>query len=329
MPNKQNQLFSLTMRRFFTLSFLLLTFSLSGQNLIPDPSAEDFVECPSSLGNIDVYTSSWQTFRGSPDYWHSCSENPLLGWNNSVGYQGPRTGEGYLGLVAFHSGLAEGRESFGIELQEPLQVGQTYYLSFYISAAYRPNGFNMTSNNIGCLFMVGNYLDSEGQGELPDYANFHLEDIITDTTNWVNVSYSFVCDSAYNYLSFGNFFSDSLSDTLRLDGEGGNAIAYYYFDDFCLSTEPDFCDVVMNTSSQEKVDIVLYPNPTTQRLSIKSSLRINEIEIYNATGQKQNHYSLKDNNENELELNLSAGIYILKIFSGKKVIKKRFVVQSP
>jgi hypothetical protein len=85
----------------------------------------------------------------------------------------------------------------------------------------------------------------------------------------------------------------------------------------------------MNTSSQEKVDIVLYPNPTTNKLSIKSSLRINELEIYSPIGQKQNHYTLKDNNKNELELNLSAGIYILNIFSGKKVIKKRFVVQSP
>jgi hypothetical protein len=51
------------MKRFFTLSFFLFSFVLFGQNLIPDGSAEDVDECPSSFGNIDGYTSSWQSFR--------------------------------------------------------------------------------------------------------------------------------------------------------------------------------------------------------------------------------------------------------------------------
>ncbi len=203
------------MKRFFTLSFLFFSVCLFGQNLIPDPSAEDVVECPSTLGNIDTYTSSWQSFRGTPDYWHSCSENPLLGWNNSLGFQEPRTGDGYLGLGTFHQGLANARESFGIELETPLQIGETYYLSFFVSTAFKPIAFNMASNNIGVLLMVDNYLVPEEQGVLPNYSNFASEEIVTDTTNWVNLSYSFVCDSAYRYLCFGNFYNDSLTDTLR------------------------------------------------------------------------------------------------------------------
>jgi len=326
--SRVSQIFKFTMKRFFTLSFLICSVALFGQNLIPDGSAEDVMVCPSTLGNIDTYTSSWQSFRGTPDYWHSCSENPLLGWNNSLGFQEPGTGEGYLGLFTYHQGLANGRESFGIELENPLQIGETYYLSFYVSAAYKPVAVNMTSNNIGALLMVEDYLDSDEQGTLPNYANFSLQEIITDTTNWVNVSYSFVADSAYRFLCFGNFFDDGLTDTLRLEGENFNAIAYYYFDDFCLSTDPDFCDIAMSSLiNNEKRTLNLYPNPTANRLFIHAPFAINGVEIYSITGEKQSEYEIKDDNNKELHLSLPGGLYVLTIFTDKKVIKKRFVVQ--
>jgi hypothetical protein len=316
------------MKRFFTFSFILLSIALFGQNLIPDGSAENVAECPSSLGNIDIYTSWWQSFRGSPDYWHSCSENPLLGWNNSLGFQEPRTGEGYLGLITFHQGLTNGRESFGIQLENPLQIGVTYHLSFYVSAAYRPSSFNMTSNNIGALLMVDDYLDSDEQGTLPNYSNFSLQEIVTDTTNWVNVLHSFVADSAYRFICFGNFFDDGLTDTLRLEGENFNAIAYYYFDDFCLSTDANTCDIVMSSSvHNSKSSLNIYPNPATSTLFINTPYVINGIEIFSMTGERQTGYEINNENMKELRLDLPSGLYILQVFADKEVMKKRFVVQ--
>lgn len=156
---KQKQFFKFTMKRFFTFFFLFFSSAVFGQNLIPDGSAEDFVECPSTLGNVETYLSEWQSFRGSPDYWNSCSENPLLGWDNSVGFQEPRTGNGYLGLVTFESGLGSVREYIGIDLIESTIVGETYFLTFYVSRAHQFNSFNLASNNIGALFMTENYLN--------------------------------------------------------------------------------------------------------------------------------------------------------------------------
>ena len=316
------------MKRFFTLSFLFASALLFGQNLIPDGSAEDVIECPSSLGNIDIYTASWQSFRGSPDYWHSCSTNEGLGWDNSLGFQEPRTGEGYLGLFTFHQGLANARESFGIELNTPLQIGETYYLSFYVSTAYKPIAFNMTSNNIGALLMVDNYLNANEQGSLPNYSNFSLDEIVTDTTNWANVSYNFVSDSAYRYLCFGNFYDDSMTDTLRLEGDLSNALSYYYFDDFCLSTDPNSCDIITNVEKEKNCyELSIYPNPTKNRLSIKTNLVVERLEVYSSTGEKQQDFISVDEYSTSLDLNLSSGLYILTIYTEKEVIKKRFVVQ--
>ncbi len=84
------------MIRFFT--FLLMNFIIPGitnaQNLIPDWSAEDYYQCPNSLGPVDSFLNQWIAYRGTTDYFHSCCELPQLCWNNSLGYQQPRNGEG-------------------------------------------------------------------------------------------------------------------------------------------------------------------------------------------------------------------------------------------
>jgi hypothetical protein len=316
------------MKRFLTL-FLFFTGSMAviGQNLIPDPSVENVVECPSTLGNIEVYTNSWLNFRGSPDYRHSCGESSSLGWNNGVGYQVPRTGLGYLGLFTFHQGLSDARESFGVQLENPLQVGETYHLSFYVSTAYRPIAFNMTSNNIGCLFMVDNYLDPAEQGMLPNQATFSLDEIITDTVNWVNVSHTFVCDSAYQYLCFGNFFEDSLTDTLRLEGDLSNALSYYYFDDFCLSTNPNECDLISLTDNKLGKRAKIYPNPTAGNIFIQSQSRIFKLEIYDLAGEVLATKNINGLTKVEVPINLSGGMYLLQISTENGLSQKRFMVQ--
>jgi hypothetical protein len=329
MPNKQNQFLKSIMKRFFTLSFLLLAFSLFGQNLIPDPSAEDFVECPSSLGNIDVYTSSWQSFRGSPDYWHSCSENPLLGWDNSLGFQEPRTGEGYLGLVTFSRNLNNVREYLGISLGEPLTVGQEYFLTFFVSRAHKSNAYNLASNNIGVIMMTENFLNTEELGPTPNYSSFHRTDLITDTVNWVNISYQFIADSAYQFLAFGNFFEDSLTDTLRIGGEPtGSVISYYYFDDFCLSTSPDECDFIISTDylNFDSHLLKMWPNPCANNLNIKLSVPIQEIAIFSMEGKLIK--SIVGDGKQTLDLNIDfeSGMYLAVLKTKNGIIKKRFMV---
>jgi hypothetical protein len=331
MPNKQNQLFKSTMKRFFTLSFLFFSACMFGQNLIPDPSAEDFVECPSTLGNIDIYTSSWQSFRGSPDYWNSCSENPLLGWDNSVGFQAPRTGEGYLGLFTFRRNPLNSREYIGLNLEDALIIGQEYYLSFYVSRAHKFNAFNLASNNIGVLLMTDNFLNSEEIGATPNYSSFHRTDLITDTVNWVNISYQFIADSAYQFLAFGNFFEDSLTDTLRVGGEpDGNVTSYYYLDDFCLSTSPNECDFVISTDNFkfEPESVKLWPNPCSSNLNIDLKVPIQKIDIFSMEGKLINSVIGNGKQSVILKVDLESGTYIAVLKTKEAIIKKRFMVSN-
>jgi hypothetical protein len=317
------------MKRFFTLSFLLTSIVLYGQNLIPDGNAEDVAECPFSLGNIDIYTSSWQSFRGSPDYWHSCSENPLLGWNNSLGFQEPRTGEGYLGLFTFRRNPMNSREYFGIMLVEPLIIGDEYYLSFHVSRAHQFNAFNLASNNIGALFMTENYLNDAELGPTPGFASFNETELVEDTVNWVSFSYQFIADSAYQYLAFGNFFGDGQTDTLRIGGEtDGNVTSYYYFDDFCLTQNPNGCDFLSSTEISVEPILKVWPNPCTDYVMIKSDSPIHRLSVYNIYGEEiQSEYNFFEQVV-RVNINLKSGMYLAIIETEKGKATKRFVVEK-
>ena len=284
------------MKRFFTLSFLFFTVALFAQNLIPDGSAEDVVECPTTLGNVDIYNSSWQAFRGSPDYFNDCSNG--LGSDNPLGFQAPRTGEGYFGLITFSRNLMNAREYLGVQLLESLIIGQEYFLTFYVSKAHLDNNYNGASNNIGAFLMVENTLDPNEQGFIPNMSSFNENTIIEDTINWVEMSYQFIADQEYEFIAFGNFFDDSLTDTVRVGGEtDGELRAYYYLDDFCLTTSPEGCDFTNSTNDQASLEVLIYPNPCFDKLYIEQMIPFEKVEIYKITGEIVESTRLKAKNQ--------------------------------
>lgn len=315
------------MKRFFTLSFLFFSVCLFGQNLIPDPSAEDYVECPTGLGILETWNPNWQSFRGTPDYFNNCSDG--LGSNNPLGYQEPRTGDGYLGLFTFRRNPMNSREYIGVALNEPLIIGQDYFMSFYVSRAHKFNAYNLASNNIGVLFMTENFLNTEELGPTPNYSTFNRTDLITDTVNWVNVSYQFTADSAYQYLAFGNFFEDNMTDTLRIGGESdGNVTSYYYFDDFCLSASPDECDFVNSTINLIHSAAKMWPNPCQKELNFKTEFPITQLDIYDIRGKLLKTTFASEEKEIQIGINLPSGIYMAVLQTKQGITKKRFMVSN-
>ncbi len=317
------------MKRFLTLSFFFFSVCLFGQNLIPDPSAEDVIECPSSLGNIDTYTSSWQSFRGTPDYWNSCSTNVGLGWNNSLGYQEPRSGQGYLGGASYSTAFPA-REYFGTELLEPLEIGQTYYMSFYVSLAYRiSGGSRIASNNLGILLMTENYFEPDEGGEVFNFSHLRVDTIISDTTNWVLVSGSIVADSAYTLVAYGNFYDDSQTIFEYPFAPDNVGEAHYYYDDFCITTNTNGCDDFLSTNDRNKGnELLVWPNPTESELNYTGNRNFSEIRIFNLQGKLVYSEKVGYQNNGRVKFKLDQGIYIIEFLSKKESIKKRFVVSN-
>lgn len=75
---------------------------------------------------------------------------------------------------------------------------------------------------------------------------------------------------------------------------------------------------------EKDLSLKVYPNPTTNEVTIDANSKINKIELYDLTGKK-----VKENNTNKIYLDaFPKGIYILKIYPEKglpiekKIIKK-------
>ena len=236
--------------------FLLLLFQSSAQNLVPNPSFEDYSWCPFDFGQInqviDWYNDSPDDNNPglcleTPDYFNAC--DTIGGWgfglygipDNDFGYQYPYSGNGYVGIVTIHpSGCPNFREYVGVELTTPLTIGQQYYVSFYAALSLDYFNLNYASNNIGARFSTVPLINA-GSAPFDNYAHVNSINVITDTLNWTKISGYFIADSAYNRITIGNFFTDSATTTVLMDTTAAWPYAYYYIDDVCVSTDSLTC----------------------------------------------------------------------------------------
>lgn len=125
------------MKKFFLVTTVAFTLTVAqGQNLVPNPSFENLVSCPTSFGELSVAVSWGSPTWGTPDYFHVCN-----GSGNFVGIpihylgtQYARTGNAYAGFSAIEIGYNY-REYIQAQLPNPLQTGIKYYVKFYVSLA--------------------------------------------------------------------------------------------------------------------------------------------------------------------------------------------------
>jgi hypothetical protein len=317
-------------------SLLLFLFLLSqfcfAQNLVPNPSFEDTTMCPDAGGQVSR-AQYWQTVANTPDYFNACSIHPQISVpSNTFGYQDASSGEAYMGLCDYtRTNMPSDslyREVIGTNLITALSIGQKYFVTFKACLSFNPLFYNWAANNkLGMLFSTVNYLSvSYNQ---TNYCQVHEDSIIRDSINWTIVRGSFIADSAYTYISIGNFFVNSLIDTIHLMTSSNNAYAaYYYIDDVCVSTDSLTCNGNVGITENILSDgIALFPNPTSGILTVSfQNFRDAEVSIYDGLGRKV--FSSTARNQNSLTLNLGAfapGCYVLQLVSekdGKAVVRK-------
>src|SRR5258705_7953444 len=93
------------------------------------------------------------------------------------------------------------REIIGCSLISPLEIGETYDVSFKISCGY--GGFAacyIATNGVGIKFTTTSYSNNNPIPINGDPAVYSSE-VITDTMNWITVEGAYVADSAYQYLA--------------------------------------------------------------------------------------------------------------------------------
>ncbi|BFP42149.1 hypothetical protein FGF1_29940 [Flavobacteriaceae bacterium GF1] len=213
------------------------------QNLVKNPSFEDFLECPNTLGTFGVQLKSWSTpTQGSTDYFNTCST--VMGApENFNGIQYPKFGNAYAGLYFFAP--ADYREYIQVELKRTLQKDKKYHLEFYVSLAegsdFAVKDFGVvlshkaidikTKKHLskGSLFKVkGNRFQQFEIG----HADFH-----EDKSIWLRVHTTFIAEGFERYLILGNLRDNKSTKKVRTKRRETKKGAYYYIDMVSLTSE--------------------------------------------------------------------------------------------
>lgn len=215
---------------FFIFSILLSPIVFS-QNLIMNPSFEEYWQCPTFLGQIDRCKYLSSPDRGSPDYYNVCGTAPHASVPNAYyGHQEPKNGNAYVGL--FHSFVNEyAKEYIQLSFSEELKPLKTYHFSIFVSVAditgWSSDFFHFKFSDTLMVYnnaYLYNFIS-------PDIIVENLD--LTDPTEWVEVSFDYVAHGGEKYIIIGNFNLNLGTDAfLAFPSENNsNEFAYFYLDD--------------------------------------------------------------------------------------------------
>jgi len=323
------------MRYLLLYSLLLIGGYCDSQNLVPNPSFEDTVSCPDGGGQV-WKAEHWYVAEQSPDYFNECCTNSAFAVPNSsvFGNRYPATGYAFCGFYAYSTIDTFYREKIGVQLTNALFPDTRYFVSFKLTTTAWHH-FNGASNKIGALFSTGSFTPSN-PSQTNDYCQIWIDSIISDTTNWVHVWGSFVADSAYTYMTIGNFFTNSHTDTIRFwepPPQGGYALQTYCFiDDICVSRDSSECDIISTSTEsllERQIDFTSYPNPVSKLLNIK--IEINGYSYLELCSVEGNRFQLEPVPRSPYNLtmdvsHLNNGVYVLNLISDNKTIHKKVII---
>ncbi len=253
-----------------------------GQNLVPNPSFEEYDNCPTSYGERPSYWTRPIGHNGSSDYYNTCSSivNPF---GTIKGAQAPFEGNGMMGFFVGYGPSSNYREYIQVKLKEPLLKCQ-YEISFYIAL---PNNAYWAANGIGCVLSKNDQLqfsDFPGGVILNSNKEYSTE-LIKDTAKWQKLSFLYSAGGGEIYLTIGGMLDNKEQQISKVLGRYPfDSTAYYFIDNVELN-KINFPSLLGDTTicyGQKLVDLNAAPN---HLISLNFNLPITTEGLYHWTIQ--------------------------------------------
>lgn len=312
------------MKEYITIFLFFFSIKIYSQNLVPNYSFEDTLHCPTNPSQINFVPPWFTPTTGTPDYFNECSVTSGIP-NANGGYQYAKTGKAHAGCILF--AFSSYREYISTSLSSSLVAGQKYFVSFYVNLSEKSN---YAIDAIGCYFSNDSVIRNDYYNITyqPQIANPN-SNIISDTANWVLISGKYTAMGGEKYITIGNFKNNANTDSLFLGGLGG-AIAYYYIDDICVSTDSMTCNGITGVKEQSiSSQITIYPNPSNSTFNIQLpnqqdfALSITDIA-------ERNVYENKNASGNITidASGFSTGVYFIKVVNQRTVLTGKVIKEQ-
>ncbi|TAK33133.1 MAG: gliding motility-associated C-terminal domain-containing protein [Saprospiraceae bacterium] len=222
---------------------------LKSQNLVPNPSFEEYTSCPISTwsNNSIIYALNWSTPTLSTDYFHACTVDPLIAVpQNFKGYQNARTGEGYAGIFVYIPPIWEtpyvntNKEYLSNMLATAMEKDSIYQVKLFVSLS--------DNSDYACDCMEVWLTDYQVEVPLPFQDSFLIEGYpqlttpqgyyLTDTANWMELCWLYKAKGGEQYMIIGNFKENAAIDAVMVGPVIQDPSTYYYIDDVSIEKVP-------------------------------------------------------------------------------------------
>ena len=267
-------------KKWYLLVFLyLFSYKMDAQNLVPNGDFEEYTHLPDGLDRLN-YCVGWlnPNYGSSPDYFHTLGSGAITLPNTLLATVYPFSGKAIAGI---HLTTPNNyREYIACKLISKLIVGKQYSFSF----AYTNGGSNIDygagSDHFGVHFSKNLPISYSGN-ELPGSPQLEIDGVCWDT-NWRVVSFTFIADSAYQYLTIGNFHQDNQTIVINEITSIHPNDTYYFIDRIVLTKNifPVSIEIPnVFTPNNDEVNDTFHP---VQAIGIENY----ELIIYNRWDQK-------------------------------------------
>lgn len=314
-------------------------------NLVPNPSFELNVGCPTSNGQIQL-AEPWIKIGGDGalSYFNNCGQSDYRATENYMGYYGARTGNGGSMIILLHANhvlpfIAEGN-FIGAPLGQSLITGKLYRVRFFLSLS---DFHRYASKNVGAHISTG---------QPPNNTSLLLSlipqvryngNFLTDKIGWMKIEGEFIADGGENFLTIGNFDGYTNSDTLNLH-EGGTvpSVGYwegaqYYIDDVSVTEVDTTIDheeaeevrepneaVGVREHVRSQIGFSVFPNPATDQVNVSIGDMAEaqwRFELYTPIGQLVQQWVLKADSDQLNIKNVRAGPYYWRLYRSNVFVK--------
>lgn len=210
--------------RYFSVLLLLLFHAAVaiGQNLVPNPGFEEYLENPNYDATGINESVDWLKLGSTTDFYHRMYSGSNGVPENFRGYQEPATGDGYAGIFNWGAPV----EMLYAKLNQPLEAGVIYEVGFKVNLS--PN-YRYTTDDIGLSFFW-----EEPTIELFEEAIYHLKNpegqLITDTIGWTDIEGYYLAKGGETYVMIGDYYPEWIT-TLETINPDAFAANYLYIDD--------------------------------------------------------------------------------------------------
>ena len=210
----------------YLLLLLLAVYTpCQAQNLVPNPSFEQYNKCPDIISGIEyspnytsfTYIKDWASpaKTGSPDYFNSCapSSSYVTVPINAFGTQAARTGNAYAGIIAWDGRNINGNmtidfaEYLQCKLTQPMVAGKRYCVTFFVNNAVSNTSYNFVGiDKVSVNFSKTKPTENNGFSlNLNQHISNNAGSYITDTAGWVKVDGVYAAQGGEEWLTLGWF----------------------------------------------------------------------------------------------------------------------------